>query len=255
MATTRDHDARLATIRSLLAKAENTPYPDEAATYMGKVAELIGRWGIDEALVWADADEADRDDITSTIVAVHAPYGARKAVLINEIALACGCRAVRTLTRGDTHRVTVVGFAGDVARVELLATSLLVQLTRDMLAATPTGDSRRTAAWRRSFIVSFADRIGARLRDARVSATFDADRDACAADATRDATSTALVLVNRDAAVDAAYRAQFPQLRTARVSSGGSSSGARAGREAADRANIATGHLDGAPVGALGAAR
>ena len=51
-----DDDRRLSTIRALLAKAEATEYPDEAEAFFAKASELISRWAIDEAMLWAGTD-------------------------------------------------------------------------------------------------------------------------------------------------------------------------------------------------------
>ena len=46
-------DRRLATIRGLLAKAEATEFPEEAEAFFNKASELIARYAISEALIWA----------------------------------------------------------------------------------------------------------------------------------------------------------------------------------------------------------
>ncbi len=51
-----DGDARLTTIRNLLAKAEATTFPAEAEAFTAKATELMARHRIDEALVWARDD-------------------------------------------------------------------------------------------------------------------------------------------------------------------------------------------------------
>lgn len=258
--TSTDADDRLRRIRALLAKAENTPYPDEADTYMAKVSELIARWGIDEALLWATEEHTSAEQVTATVIAVDAPYANRKVILVDRVAAANGCRAVHTKTTGDVQHVTVVGFPGDVARVELLTTSLLIQLTRAVLDGGPTGNSTNTAAWRRSFITAYALRIGERLQADRDRAAADTESQgvghraaagpdctaAGAAAASGPSTSTALVLAGRDAAVAAETKARFPRLRTSRISDGGHRGGHAAGRSAADRAQLGARDLTGA---------
>lgn len=237
--TTMESD-RLDRIRKLLAKAEATPYPEEAETFMEKVSELVARWGIDEARLWADAAPADRAAPVRSTIHVPAPYTVHKMVLVNEVAESCGCRCVR-LPGADRDKVAVIGFEGDVRRTELLVTSLLLQLTRDLLAGTPrTGSASATASWRRSFIIGFASRIGERLTAARAEAAAEADAEGAVG-----SQSCELVLVDRDAQVGEKVRAEFPRLRTTRVSSGSSSSGRAAGRSSADRADLGTERLAG----------
>ena len=45
---------RLRKVRALLAKAEETNFPDEATTYLEKAAALVAKWELDEAMVRAD---------------------------------------------------------------------------------------------------------------------------------------------------------------------------------------------------------
>jgi hypothetical protein len=236
-----EEQQRLRRIRALLAKAEATDYPSEAESFLAKVAELVARWGVDEALVWAATDAQDRPAPVDATIVVDAPYAARKAVLVHEVATAMGCRAVRLDQRGSAQRITVIGFANDVRRTEVLVTSLLVQMTSDMVRSTPTtGDASNTASFRRSFIISFANTVADRLTTSRTRAVRETN---AAADRT---TSTALVLADRERAVDDAVAARFGRLRTSYVSSGSSSAGRDAGRVSAERADLGTDRLNGA---------
>lgn len=233
---------RLRKVRALLAKAEETTFPDEATTYLSKAAALISKWELDEALVWADTPESERSTPITRTVEVTAPYANRKTVLLGVVAQANGCRVIRMQTSSEGHRVALIGFGHDVEVTELLFSSLLVQMTRAMLAdesrqPTPTA----TAQWRRSFIVAFSNRVDERLQSARHTAGVEHDRVAGASQP-----SAALVLIDRSKRVDEETRRQFPRLRSSYVSSGSSSSGARAGKRAGDRAELG-GHLKPSP--------
>ena len=81
---------RLRKVRALLAKAEETNFPDEATTYLEKAAALVAKWELDEAMVWADTPDAQRSAPTSRTIDVLAPYAARKSVLLGVIAEANG---------------------------------------------------------------------------------------------------------------------------------------------------------------------
>ena len=136
----------------------------------------------------------------------------------------------------------LIGFGHDVEVTELLFSSLHVQKTRAMLAdesrqRTPTA----TAQWRRSFIVAFSNRVDERLQSARRAAGVEHDRAAGPSQP-----SAALVLIDRSKRVDEETRRQFPRLRSTYISSGSSTSGARAGKRAGDRAEL-NGHLKPSP--------
>ena len=180
-----DDDRRLSTIRSLLAKAEATEYPDEAEAFFAKASELIGRWAIDEAMIWAGTDSSGREQPDELRLLLHAPYLPQKAVLVGAVAAAHGCRTVRIVSPPGvgSEVVSVVGFPTELRWVDTLVTSLLVQLTSAMLARCPRGVSASaTASWRRSFIVGFAEEVSRRLEADRAAAA--AERDATAAGGT-----------------------------------------------------------------------
>jgi len=246
-----DEDKRLATIRSLLAKAEATDYPEEAEAFFAKASELISRWAIDEAMIWAGEDRSGREQPDELQLVVHAPYLAQKAVLIGSVATAHGCRAVRLLSGPGrrTEVVSVVGFPSELRWVETLVTSLLVQLTSAMLARCPRGlSASESASWRRSFIIGFAEEVATRLERDRRDAATERDRGAgSTANGASDGTapSAALVLASRAEEVERDFRRRHPRVRSSWASSGRSATGRRAGRQAGREASLARHGLGG----------
>ncbi|MFZ4519979.1 MAG: DUF2786 domain-containing protein [Microthrixaceae bacterium] len=238
-------DRRLATVRALLAKAEASEFPDEAEAFFAKASELIARFAIDEALLWADAPERDHPDEIRLVI--HAPYLAQKAVLVHAVAVAHGCQSVR-LVSGPGHRsevISVVGFPGDLRWVETLVTSLLVQLTSAMLSRCPTGlTSSGSAGWRRSFIMGFAEEVSTRLRADREAAAGAAGARAAGGAGSAGAAggpsgpSVALVLAERSGEVRDEFRRRYPSVRSAWASRGSSADGHRAGRRAGKEASL-----------------
>ena len=225
---------RLRKVRALLAKAEETDFPDEAATFLEKAAALVAKWELDEAMVWAGTPDAQRSAPIAETIDVPPPYAARKSVLLGVVAEANGCRAIRVSTGADGHRVALVGFAHDVEVTELLFSSLLVQMTRAMLADESFRRSASaTAAWRRSFIIAFSERVNRRLQQARQRAGADHDRTSGS-----ERPTAALVLADRSQRVDEEIKRRFPRLRSSYVSAGNSAAGARAGTRAGDRAEL-----------------
>jgi hypothetical protein len=210
-------------VRALLAKAESTEFDEEAEALTAKAQELIARHAIDEALL-----ERPEEVGEPSVRRVHLddPYLEAKAVLLQEVAAANGCRGVLTAELGS---VTLVGYDSALDAVELLHASLLAQATAAMVRAGARRDAAgrsRTRSFRRSFLLGFAERIGERLRAA--GATQGAP----------DERRRALpVLASREERVEEAIAAAFPGM--VRKSYGASHAGGyEAGRVAAQLAEL-----------------
>jgi Protein of unknown function (DUF2786) len=230
---TRVDDAVLARIRALLAKAESTSFEAEAEALSAKAQELMARHAIDDALAQASGDRA-RQMPSSRRIPVDDPYAVAKSYLLGEVA---GANAVRTVWYDRFAMMAVVGFDSDLDAVELLFTSLLVQGTKAMLASGSVSDGygrSRTRSFRQSFLVAFAGRVGERLREAAAAARTQAE----------DELGMALVpvLAGRAEEVDGAVSALFPRLVTRRGPAVTNEAGWRAGRTAAELANLGTAH-------------
>ena len=205
-------DRVLERVRKLLARAEHpaTP-PAEAEACSAKAAELMSRHLIDEAMLESTGQHAAAPVVRHVVVVP--PYSVAKAVLLDEVAKAFRIRVAIGGDRGpDGRRCTLVGFPSDLAMAELLFTSLLLQASSAMLAASPGHSAVR--AFRRAFLFGYAGAIGRRLRDVQRGAEQEA---------AGQTPGTAVVLADRSARVDAAFAEQFPHLRALRatVSSGG----------------------------------
>jgi hypothetical protein len=148
-------------VRALLAKAESSEYGAEADSFTAKAQELMIRHSIDRALLSAGTGPPEQP--AGIRIGLDNPYEAEKAILLDRIAAANRCKAIWSRLFGF---VAVVGYPADLRAVELLYTSLLVQVTRAMLSEGPRraaiGGSR-TRSFRRSFLNAFAVRIGERL--------------------------------------------------------------------------------------------
>src|SRR3954449_3221807 len=191
----------LGRIRKLLARAERAGTPEEAQACTDKAVELMARHGIDMALL-AAADPGC-DEIGATRVEVADPYSAGKARLLAWTASALRCRAVlHEAGGGRVVAVTVLGFASDGARVELLYTSLLLQASAQLARQRPAWVGESVAAYRRSWLHGFAVRVHQRLVEAEARA---AEAAAARASPSAAGPSVALVLADRGARVDRAY--------------------------------------------------
>ncbi|WP_432986775.1 DUF2786 domain-containing protein [Dactylosporangium sp. CA-233914] len=213
-------------VRKLLAKAEDPACtPAEADALTAKAAALIAKYGIDQALL--DARRERPAVVGSRLVELNAPYLREKAYLLHVVAAALRCRSIRLERRtADGLKVSVhlFGFDSDVAGVELLFASLLVQAARGLLRE-PVPGGQQPAAWRRSWLIGFGSAVAQRL-----TAAAAREREPAAP-------GTALVLADRERAVDLAVEAEYPNVRAGRRRrlSGG---GFEAGNEAGQRADL-----------------
>lgn len=213
----------LARVRGLLAKAESTQFPEEAEALSAKAQELMNRYAFERALL--DADTHKPQLATSARLWLDSPYLEAKSHLVAAIARANRCRSVFYSKLGF---LALVGEELDLEITELLATSLLVQATRAMVAegSHQAYGTSRTRSFRRSFLISYAARIGERLDEANAQA-HDPVEDA----------RLLPVLADRSRVVDETFDAMFTNTisKSVSVSNG---AGWQAGRAAADRADL-----------------
>jgi hypothetical protein len=158
------------------------------------------------------------------------------------VAQANRCRVVWSKEVG---LVTVIGFPADLDAVELLFTSLLVQANTAMLRAGGKQDAygrSRTRAFRTSFLVSYAIRIGERLSEAAGHAEEEAvaeQRAATAAGGRSGGTDLVPFLAARHQAVDDAVDEMFGDgLTRSRAVRATDAEGWTSGRAAADLASL-----------------
>jgi hypothetical protein len=219
-------DRALRRIRGLLAKAESTEYAEEAESLTAKAQELMTRHAVDAALLAAGSPSAD--DVTTRRVHVQDPYVRAKMQLLAAVADANDVRLVWYSTLGIAN---LVGVPGDVGAVELLFTSLLLQVAQ-ALAGAERGSAGQSASrsFRRSFLLGYAHRIGERLQAARRRATEEA---AAAHDV-----DLLPVLRSRQAAVEERAAELFPRVRATRSRASVPAGGWYAGQAAAERADV-----------------
>ncbi|MET7282094.1 DUF2786 domain-containing protein [Kribbella sp. NPDC005582] len=219
----------LSRIRSLLAKAEATEFPEEAEALSGKAQELMAKFSLDRALVEADPALEIPDDSAARRIWLDTPYVSAKAQLVGSVAAANRCRTVMI---EELAVVTVIGADLDLQLTEILATSLLVQANRAMIASGKHigryGESR-TRSFRQSFLMAYAQRIGERLQAAAESTQ--------AAVPAVDADRLLPVLTRREEQVEALFTKLFPNTTTrrTRITNG---AGWEAGLSAADQAQL-----------------
>lgn len=219
----------LAKVRALLAKAESTEYDEEAEALSAKAQELISRHSLERLLAESDGASAT-DAAVARRIWIDPPYVFAKAVLVGAVAEANHCKSVTTQ---DLGFCTVVGRPEDLAAVDVLVTSLLVQASTAMRRHGRQLDrsgTSRTRSFRQSFLVAYAGRIRERLLAAAEEAVRGTGRGA----------ELVLVLHRQAEEVDAATHAIFPKLVT-REAAISNAQGWVAGRAAADFARLDAG--------------
>lgn len=215
----------LARVRALLAKAESTEFEEEAEAFNTKAAELIAKYGIDEALL-ASAGRSS-DSIGTLNIAMNNPYSYEKAALVTAVGQALRCEVLATQRGAIVVSCTVIGYGSDLERVNLLYTSLLLQAGTQVTRQRPGPGSRvSTVMFRKSWFHGF----NVAVRDRLVAAETKAAQEAT----TSDGMSTELVLRDRSKEVSTEFRRMFPRTATTarRVSSGGYAAGLAAGARA-----------------------
>lgn len=230
-------------IRRLLAKAEATT-PHEAEALTQRAAELMAKYGIDRALLGRLHPETD--SASDRMILMEAPRADIKSFLLGGLAGAMRCTPI-LLTGGSAgKRIHLFGYRSDLERVDVLYTSLLLQMEVALLHATLGGQRHdRERAWRRSFLIGFCQVVVERVRAAEANAEETAVRE----DA--PGMSTALVLADRKLVVQRRMQAAYPRTRRTRVTYSGN--GYADGREAGKRADIAGGNkVGGGTRGRLG---
>lgn len=217
-------ESLLSKVRALLAKAEDPAATEaEAEAFTAKATELMAKYGIEQAILADHNPDAGKP--ADRMITVSNPWGGEKARLAYFLAEAMGCRAL--LVKGTVQRVHLFGFTSDLERVELLYTSLLLQMATGLARVQPpVWESPR--AYRRSWLLGFRSEVVARVKAVEQRAADQAQPTG--------GRSTALVLADRSALVQQALAARYP--RVSHGSSSYSGGGYKSGREAGSRANI-----------------
>ena len=244
MTTTETSSKLLDRVRKLLAKAEDEACTvQEAEALTAKAAELMAKYGIDRALLDATRKPEDNKP-TNRKIKVPNPWGRVKAHLLCGLANAMSCSSVLLSGGNGATTVHLFGFQSDLERVDLMYTSLLLQMDHGLLRTEPPAWTRSVRAWRRSWQLGFCTAVIARVRQAEHAAKRTAEQD------TASGSSTALVLADRSLAVKSAVGVEYPKLRTARITYSGS--GYRDGYAKGQRANIGGTSVGRRTAGAIG---
>ncbi|HEV7188051.1 MAG TPA: DUF2786 domain-containing protein [Blastococcus sp.] len=225
-------DRALRRIRGLLTKAESTEFPDEAEALTAKAQELMTRHAVDAALLDLGPSASGSAAVGTRRVHVQDPYVRAKMQLLGAVA---GANDVRLVWYQSLGIANLVGATSDADAVELLFTSLLLQVAQALAAAErSSGPGPASRSFRRSFLLGYAHRIGERLTTARERATAEASAEA----RTTHGVDLLPVLRSRQAAVEKRMAELFPHVRSGRSRASVDAGGWYAGRAAAEGADV-----------------
>lgn len=181
----------LSKVRALLAKAEGASTDAERLAYTAKANKWMARHSIDTALL--DFRQGSTDAPVRKRFTVTNPRALAKAQLLMCIADNVRCKALRGKLRHGAVGVSVYGFPADIERVEILYTSLLLQMANG-LETSEVPEWVDTRSFRRSWLAGFAYQVGRRLAEIEQAAEQDTTPT--------EGQSTALVLRDRSKAVN-----------------------------------------------------
>jgi hypothetical protein len=227
-------------IAKLLRKAEHKNTTEaEADAFYAKAQALMAQHAIDMLTVRAKMDAGAPDPLGAlgcTVMKVTKSYVTQDAILIDGIARANDCRA--QYNRQDAL-VYVYGYHVDRLNVELLFTSMSIVVSQQALKYGKASGLKGMKLYvaRRSFRDAFGRRIGQRLAQAKNS-TVAAVKDDSLLPALRDK-------------VDAVEK-YMPRGRKDHTRQNYDWEAARAGRHAANSADIGGARIGAAKKGALG---
>ena len=186
------------------------------------------RYAVDAALLEVGQSPAEGRGVDTRRVHVRDPYVRAKMQLLAAVA---GANDVRLVWYSNLGIANLVGVRADVAAVELLFTSLLLQVAQALSAAEgPLGRRAGSRSFRRSFLLGYAHRIAERLETARRRATAEA--------AAEHDVDLLPVLRSRQAAVEQRVAELFPRVRASRSRASVDAGGWYAGQDAAERADV-----------------
>ena len=151
-------------VRALFAKAEGTEYPPRRRRSRRRRKSSCRAHAIDTAMLTNDARRPRRRGAVASHAHRQSPTRSRRRSCW---ALSRWSNEGRVVWDEDFGWATVVGFPVDLDLIELLFTSLLIQLTRAVSDAGRNGGRAKSPSFRRAFVLSYTNRIAERLAEAQ----------------------------------------------------------------------------------------
>jgi hypothetical protein len=240
-------------IAGLLAKAESTNFPAEAEALSRKAEQLMVKWGIDEAMLASKrAKSTQAEKIVTEKMEFGSIYSMGLIAFSSSVARGLGLQTLQSKHHSSRHTryLHIIGHEGDVARAQMLITSLHLQMTTALRVWWSTYELKanmmpaQQVNAKRQFMASFGSAVEQRLVQRRREQEQETQAE------TTSGPSVALVLRDRKAEVDEFMAARYQNLGRARGMQG-SGHGRAEGRAAGQRANLGGTAVRGAGKGAL----
>jgi len=227
---TEPSQSKLRQVRRLLDVAEH-PNTDsiERENAMAKAMELMQLYSIDRAML--AMSNPDSDPIDMTVIDIPAAYFRAKVSLLNSIADNFRCKLV---FNRYAKNAKIVGADSDREQVIMLYTSLMIQLTRELLSVSGYS-AGNTKSLRNTFMHGYRASDSQRLAALHQRVEQQAETGQ---------PGTALVLADRKSLVDRRVAELCGKVTNAPRARIASNYAYRAGRDAADRADIGITRLD-----------
>lgn len=221
-------------VRKLLNKAEAEGCTEqEAQALTAKASELMAKYGIDQALLDATAPQPCKP--ANKKIQIPNPWSKVHAHLLQGLARELGVQSVR-LTNYKVTTVHLFGWDNDIERLELLYTSVMLQMANGSRRLTIPlyYMAPHVRAERRSWMLGYVAGVVEKVREAEARVVKETLAE--------KGTGAEMVLADRSLVVRNEFKAAYPSTRTTRATYTGRQydNGYRAGRNA---------NIGGRPVG------
>lgn len=161
-------------VQKILAKADRTDSPEEAAIFYAKATELMERHMISEAML-AEAGKAEKDTIGSRKMPYGSTYWQATRTTLVDLGAALGFRIILHPWMNKKNGYLMwYGWESELKMGEMLFTSLqiqMVQASNDHMRQSTNPDKEDRFREKRSFLAAFgqivANRIAAQRRETR----------------------------------------------------------------------------------------
>lgn len=230
-----DREALFHKVRSLLKKAESTPFEEEAAAFFAKAQELVIKYAIDEEALWKNDPSKREEIIIESIEIKDRGTGEAMRQMLFQVANNSRCRMWYT---SGANKSSICGFSSDVIFAEMLFASIRKQMNFKYAIAVAEGRTSHHITFRNDFVTGFSHRIIERLEE-----QLRQQNEWLAQERTATGESTALVIRDRRQKVDDWVNERMKFGRARRSSSRGirDVNAAAKGRVAAESADISGG--------------
>ena len=233
-------DKMLEKIAAILNKAENTDNEHERESFTQAAQKMATRYQIDLEVARQHTTDKNKKQAPIAQKIVLGEKGERlvksRINLFVKIGLENG---LRIMIHGDGRSIDAFGMPTDIEVTEMLYAILVIQMTEGGNEFISSGEYRRVdprtnaQVARSEFYDAFANRIGARLREARLRSEYEAAEEI-------KGENMALVLASKKDEVNSGYREKYGKLGVWKPSrsAGQSMHARRAGHSAGEKARL-----------------